>query len=235
MYEWGFMECMTKTYQDCTPYNWPVKRIAPYPSTGLLHRARIWRGILWAYRQAGGDWNNQTSSVQVGQFYFAAPKDSGTLRFRVDYHRLDTVNIPEPYLLLRIDDCNDIFNKIKVFIALDGAWRCLKIPIRDEGKDRTPFTAQPGIYCYKLMPFDLQIAPGLVQFAPNKIFFGVRGNISLFYINFLITFRTIYVKKSEKLMKCLHCSARLNWCINYPNVTFSKIFDVMITYSFLVD
>ena len=77
------------------------------------------------------------------------PKSDGTLRFCVDYRRLNAVTIKDSYPLPRMDECIDSLGDANVFSTLDcnsGYWQ---VPVREEDRDKTAFTCHSGLYRYK--------------------------------------------------------------------------------------
>ena len=73
-----------------------------------------------------------------------APKKDGTMRFCIDFRRLNATTIPDTYPLPRIDDCIDSLSHAKVFSMLDELWGYWQIPIADKDRDKTTFTSHVG-------------------------------------------------------------------------------------------
>lgn len=51
-----------------------------------------------------------------------APKKDGTMRFCVDFSRLNAATVPDTYPLPRMDDCIDSLSEARVFSMLDALW-----------------------------------------------------------------------------------------------------------------
>ena len=51
-----------------------------------------------------------------------APKKDGTLRFCVDFRRLNTLTIPDTHPLPRMEDCIDSLGEARLFTTLDALW-----------------------------------------------------------------------------------------------------------------
>ena len=51
-----------------------------------------------------------------------APKKDGTLRFCVEFRRLNALTIPETYPLPRMEDCIDNLGEARLFTTLDALW-----------------------------------------------------------------------------------------------------------------
>ena len=79
-------------------------------------------------------------------------KKDGTLRFCVDYHRLNAATKIEVFPLPRIDDTLDMLSKSKYFSTLDldsGFWQ---VPIELGYQEKTAFITHLGLYQFRVMP-----------------------------------------------------------------------------------
>ena len=88
------------------------------------------------------------------------PKPDGTLRFCVDYRRLNAMTIRDSYPIPRMDEFIDSLGDAVIFTTLDcnsGYWQ---IEMADEDKDKTAFISHSGLYRWLRMPFGLKNAPG---------------------------------------------------------------------------
>lgn len=94
---------------------------------------------------------------------FIAPKKDGTPRFCVDYRKLNKVNIPDSYQILRIDDCVDSFGDNTVHSALDANWGYYQMPIAYEDRDKKTFVTHWGSFRWLRMSFGLRNAPATFQ------------------------------------------------------------------------
>jgi hypothetical protein len=80
------------------------------------------------------------------------PKPDGSMRFCIDYRRLNTVTVRDSYLLPRMDDCIDSIGDASVFSTLDcnsGYWQ---IPVSPEYKEKTTFTSHEGLFGFCVCP-----------------------------------------------------------------------------------
>ena len=81
------------------------------------------------------------------------PKKDGSLRFCVDYRRLNANPIPDAYPLPRIDDCLDPLGVAEIFTTLECNASYWKVPVALEDCDKTTFTLYLGTFRYTRMPF----------------------------------------------------------------------------------
>jgi Reverse transcriptase (RNA-dependent DNA polymerase) len=101
-------------------------------------------------------------------------KPDGSLRFCVDYRRLNAITAPDTYKLPRMDECIDSLGEAVVFTTLDcnsGYWQ---IPVEPADREKTAFTSHLGIYQFRRLPFGLRNAPSTFQRAIDIILSGIK-------------------------------------------------------------
>ena len=128
------------------------------------------------------------------------PKKDGTLRFCIDYRKLNAITIRDSYPIPRMDECIDSLGEATVFTTLDcnsGYWQ---IPLSEEEKDKTTFTSDMGLYRFLRIPFGLKNAPATFQRAVNIILSRVKWQYALVYIDDVI----IYSNSIEKHFEHVH-------------------------------
>jgi Reverse transcriptase (RNA-dependent DNA polymerase) len=87
------------------------------------------------------------------------PKPDGSMRFCIDYRRLNAITVRDSYPLPRMDECIDSLGDARVFSTLDcnsGYWQ---IPVNPGDREKTTFTSHEGLYKFLRMPFGLRNAP----------------------------------------------------------------------------
>ena len=121
-----------------------------------------------------------------------APKKDGSLRFCVEYRRLNAKTVRDAYPRPRIDDCLNSLGDAEIFTTLDcnaGYWQ---VPVAPEDRDKTTFTSYLGTFRYTRMPFGLRHAPSTFQRALDIILSKVRWQSCLIYFDeFLVFSRSI--------------------------------------------
>ena len=117
-----------------------------------------------------------------------APKKDGTLRFCVDYRRLNAVTLRDSYPIPRMDECIDSLGDAKIFSTLDcnsGYWQ---IEIDEDDQEKTAFVTHQGLYHFTRMPFGLRNAPATFQRAVDIVLSSVRWQFCIVYLDDVIIF-----------------------------------------------
>ena len=115
-------------------------------------------------------------------------KKDGTIRFCIDYRRLNDVTVPDSYPLPRIDDVLDALEQGRFFSVIDlksGYWQ---IPMRQEDAAKTAFRTAEGLFQFTVMPFGLRNAPATFQRLMDVIFSGLKWQGLLVYLDDIIVY-----------------------------------------------
>ena len=131
--------------------------------------------------------------ISKSQSEWASPvvlvsKPDGSLRFCVDYRRLNAMTERDTYPIPRMDDCIDSLGEAKWFTTLDcnsGYWQ---IPISVADRARTAFTSHAGIYQFDRMPFWLMNVPATFQRTLDILLSHYRWKSCLIYLDDIIIF-----------------------------------------------
>ena len=128
---------------------------------------------------AQSEWANQVILV---------PKQDEKIRFRVDYRKLNALEVKDTYPLPRMDAFLDLLGHAKVFSTLNcnsGYWQ---IPIASDDQDKTTFNCHAGTYRFTRMPFGLCNAPATFQRVIDILLMRYRWKTCLVYIDYIIIF-----------------------------------------------
>jgi transposase InsO family protein/predicted aspartyl protease len=115
-------------------------------------------------------------------------KKDGSLRYCIDYRKLNSVTQKDSYPLPRIDDSLDSLGKAKYFSTLDLASGYWQIGLTEEAKLKSAFCSTSGLYQFRVMPFGLTNAPATFQRLMERVLAGLQWNICLVYIDDIIIF-----------------------------------------------
>ena len=81
-------------------------------------------------------------------------KKDGSLRFCVDYRKLNSVTKPNVFPMPRINDMLDQLGKSKYFSTLDLAAGYWQIRMEPSSQEKTAFIVPQGLYEFRVMPFE---------------------------------------------------------------------------------
>jgi len=115
-------------------------------------------------------------------------KKDGSLRFCVDFRRLNKVTKISKYPLTNPISCFEKLNKAFYFTSLDLAAAYWTIPMAEEDKEKTAFTVRSGKFEYNVMPFGLTNAVATFCALMDKIFSGLQWDFLLCFLDDLLIF-----------------------------------------------
>ena len=96
----------------------------------------------------------QSTSPWASPIVLVQKKD-GTIRFCVDYRKLNNVTCKDAYPLPRVDDTLDTLFGSQWFSTIDlvsGYWQ---VEIEEPDRPKTAFCATEGLFQFRVMPFGL--------------------------------------------------------------------------------
>ena len=131
-------------------------------------------------------------------------KKDGSLRFCIDYRKLNEVTVPDAYPLPKMDEALDCLGGAKWFSTLDLASGYWQVEMDPEDKPKTAFaTPSHGLYQWLVMPFGLMNAPGTFERLIERIMKGLRFEILLVYLDDVIIFGSTFEESLDRLILVL--------------------------------
>ncbi len=97
------------------------------------------------------------------------PKTDGSVRFCVDYRKVNAVSKFDAYPMPRVDELLDRLGTARFYSTLDltkGYWQILLSPL---SKEKSAFTTPFGLHQFITLPFGLFGAPATFQRLIDKI------------------------------------------------------------------
>jgi hypothetical protein len=150
------------------------------------------------------------------------PKPDGSMRFCVDYRRLNALTIRDSYPLPRMDECIDSLGDAQLFSTLDcnsGYWQ---IPVEPSDRDKTTFTSHEGTFRYTRMPFGLTNAPATFQRVVNMTLAGLTWKTCLVYLDDIIIFSQTFAEHLHHLDEVLKRLYRAGLSLKLKKCHFVK-------------
>ena len=137
-------------------------------------------------------------------------KKDGTLRFCVDYRKLNNITRKDSYPLPNIEDTFTSLAGAKYFCALDLASGYWQVPLSEEAKHKTAFVTRDGLFHFKVMPFGLCNAPATFERLMERVLRGHLGKRCLVYIDDVIVFGHDFKSTLDNLSVVLHAIDQAN-------------------------
>ena len=128
-----------------------------------------------------------------------ARKKDGTLRFCVDFRRVNDVTKKEVHPLPRIDETLDMLGGARWFSTLDLASGYWQVEMEPEDKEKTAFSTPFGTYQFKVMPFGLSNAPSTFQKLMEMVLAGLHWTTCPVYLYHIFIFSTTVEQHLSRL------------------------------------
>lgn len=126
-------------------------------------------------------------------------KKDGSLRFCVDYRKLNQVTKKDVYPLPRIDDSLDRLRNACYFSSMDlksGYWQ---IEVDERDREKTAFVTPDGLYEFQVLPFGLCSAPATFQRLMDTVLSGLKWQTCLVYLDDVIVFSATFDEHLRRL------------------------------------
>lgn len=133
-------------------------------------------------------------------------KKDGSIRFCVDYRRLNKITRKDVYPLPRIDDALDCLQGAEFFSSIDlrsGYWQ---VPMAPEDQPKTAFVTPDGLYEFRVMPFGLCNAPATFERMMDNLLRGLKWKTCLCYLDDVVIFSPdfpTHLCRLEEVLQCL--------------------------------
>ena len=132
--------------------------------------------------------------IEPSESPWAAPvvlvrKKDGSLRYCIDYRKLNEVTVKDSYPLPNIQDCLDSLDGAKYFSTMDlcsGYWQ---VELTEDAKDKTSFYGVGGgLWRFTVMPFGLCNAPATFERLMERVLRQLQWQICLCYIDDVLVY-----------------------------------------------
>lgn len=151
----------------------------------------------------------QDDVIQPSTSPWASPvvlvaKKDGTLRFCVDYRRLNKITKKDVYPLPRIDDSLDRLRHARYFSSIDlrsGYWQ---IEVDERDREKTAFITPDGLYEFKVLPFGLCSAPATFQRMMDGVLSDLKWQSCLVYLDDVVIFSNTFDEHLDRLHAVLN-------------------------------
>jgi len=148
----------------------------------------------------------EPSDSEWGAPVVMVTKPDGSIRFCVDYRKLNEVTKKDPFPIPRIRDILDALQGAQYFSTCDAVSGYYQMKMESESKEKTAFVTRHGKWQFKIMPFGLVNAPSTFQRMMNLILSGLLWASIMCYMDDLIVYSKTFsqhLKDLEKLFERL--------------------------------
>lgn len=116
-------------------------------------------------------------------------KKDGTLRYCIDYRRLNEVTLKDSYPLPNMEDCLDSLGGAKYFSTVDLSSGYWQVQMTDDAKDKTAFYGVGGgLWRFTVLPFGLCNAPATFERLMERVLYQLQWHICLCYLDDILIF-----------------------------------------------
>jgi hypothetical protein len=137
-------------------------------------------------------------------------KKDQSLRYCVDFRRLNSITKKDSYPLPRIDEALDSLGNSKFFTTLDLASGYWQVGLSDTAREKTAFLTPSGLYQFTVMPFGLCNAPATFERLMERVLVSLQWQICLVYIDDIIVFSKSITEHIDRLEIIFHRLAEAN-------------------------
>ena len=165
--------------------------------------------------------------IRPSQSPYASPitlvnKKDGTVRFCVDFRRLNAQTVKDAYPIPLIQSIFDDLRGSTIFSTLDlrsGYWQ---MDVAPEDIPKTAFTCHKGLYEFVRLPFGLANAPGQFQRLMNRILEPHLGKRCLVYIDDVVVYSKDITQHAEDLRLVLETIHEAGMTLKLKKCFFAK-------------
>ena len=128
-------------------------------------------------------------------------KKDGSVRFCVDYRKLNQITKLDEFPLPRIDDTLNLLSDAMYFMTLDLASGYWQVAMEPRSQEKTAFSTYAGHYEFCKMPFFLVNAPSTFQHLMEIVPAGLARKCCLVYLDDVLVFGRSLDEHNENLSK----------------------------------
>ena len=150
-------------------------------------------------------------------------KKDGTLRFCIDFRKLNDVTVKDVHPLPRIDDALEALKGAKIFSTLDlksGYWQT---PIKEEHKSKTAFRTSSGqLFEFNRLLFGPCNAPATFSRLMDNVLSGLSWEVCLYNLDNIIVFSRDWEEHLQWLRMVLSCLRDANLRLGHKKYTLAR-------------
>ena len=130
-------------------------------------------------------------------------KQDGSMRFCVDYRKVNELIKKDKFPLPKIDTCLDTLNGCQYYSSCDLRWGYWQTEIDERDRDKTAFVTRKGQWRFKVLSFGLCNAPSQFAWIMELVMSGLTYDICLVYLDDILVFSKTFEEHCDRLSTCL--------------------------------
>lgn len=175
------------------PISQPYRPINPNLQTDLQKQLQTWmeQGII---ERSNSPWNSALVAV---------PKKDGTIRWVIDYRKLNECSVSNSHPIGNIEDNLAQLSGSNIFSALNAIGAFHVIELTKDSKPLTAFATPEGSFQFVRLPFGLKLGPGYFARLVRLVLKGIPNSCALAYLDDLVIHSNGLEQHLENLEKVL--------------------------------
>ena len=150
-------------------------------------------------------------------------KKDRTLRFCIDFRKLNDVTVKDAHPLPRIDDTLEALKGAKIFSTLDLKSGYRQVPIKEEHKSKTAFRTSSGqLFEFNWLPFGLCNAPATFSRLMDNALSRLSWEVCLYYLDNIIVFSRDWEEHLQRLRMMLSRLRDANLRLGHKKCTLAR-------------
>ena len=150
-------------------------------------------------------------------------KKDSTLRFCIDFRKLNEVTVKDAHPLPRIDDTLEALKGAKIFSTLDlksGYWQ---VSIKEDHKSKTAFRTSSGqLHELNRLPFGLCNAPATFSRLADTVLSRLSWEVCLYYLDDIIVFSKDWEEHLHRLLMVFLWLREANLRLGHKKCTLAR-------------
>ena len=127
-------------------------------------------------------------------------KKDGSVRFCIDYRKLNNITSKDAYPLPNIEDAVNTLCGAQYFCTLDLASGYWQVELTEDAKRKSAFVTREGLFEFNVMPFGLSNAPATFERLMELVLRGMTWRQCVVYIDDVIVFGTTFEETHNRLI-----------------------------------
>ena len=141
-------------------------------------------------------------------------KKDKTIRFCIDYRRLNAITVKDAFPLPRIDEIFDQLTDSKYYTKFDFKSGYFQIPLSKEDRPKTAFSIRDNHYQFTVLPQGITNGPATFQRIINNILGPARWKYALAYIDDVIIYSNTFDEHLIHLNEICHLLQEARFRLN---------------------